>query len=151
MGRTHRGEGVEGGRGEWVTVSSAHHETFHVKFSRALERFTERNPWFLPSQGLRTGREQHVPEFSNHSLYLMKLLSSIFILRDTAEGNCTHNTHMRTNTHSPTHRPFPSPPSRLPHAYAYANAHVHARVFLYVCACVCACMCMFMCMYKCIV
>ena len=64
---------------EWrgVTVSSANHETAHVELSRASERFTERNPWFLPIQGLRTGREQHVPESSNHSLYLTKLLSSI--------------------------------------------------------------------------
>ena len=60
-----------------VTISSADHETAHVELSRALERFTERNPWFLPIQGLRTGREQHVLESSNHSLYLTKLLSSI--------------------------------------------------------------------------
>ena len=49
-------------------------------------KFTERNPWILTIQGLRIDREQHVPESSNHSLYLMKLLSSTFILRDTAEG-----------------------------------------------------------------
>ena len=64
-------------RGGGVTVSSANHETAHVELSRASERFTERNPWFLPIQGLRTGREQHVLESSDHSLYLTKLLSSI--------------------------------------------------------------------------
>ena len=73
---TQRRGGKEG-EGRLVTVSSANHETAHVELSRALERFTERNPWFLPIQGLRTGREQHVPESSNHSLYLTKLLSSI--------------------------------------------------------------------------
>ena len=72
-----RGGGEKEGEGRGVTVSSANHETAHVELSRALERFTERNPWFLPIQGLRTGREQHVPESSNHSLYLTKLLSSI--------------------------------------------------------------------------
>ena len=100
MRRTQRRRG--GGKGgEWrgVTVSSANHETAHVELSRASERFTERNPWFFPIQGLRTGREQHVPESSNHSLYLMKLL------RDTAEGIITHITHIRTNTYSPTHPP----------------------------------------------
>ena len=70
-----RGERRE--RGGGVTVSSANHETAHVESSRASERFTERSPWFLPIQGLRTGREQHVLESSNHSLYLTKLLSSI--------------------------------------------------------------------------
>ena len=129
-----------GGR---VTVSSANHETAHVELSRASERFTERNPWFLPIQGLRTGREQHVPESSNHSLYLMKLL------RDTAEGISTHNTHTHTHQHILTNPPtqtnpptttlLPSLPSPLPHAHAHANAHVHARVyvharvFVYVC------------------
>ena len=53
----HTEERGKRGRGEGVTVSSANHETAHVELSRALERFTERNPWFLPSQGLRTGRE----------------------------------------------------------------------------------------------
>ena len=143
---TRRRWGKEG-EGRCVTVSSANHETAHVELSRALERFTERNSWLLPIQGLRTGREQHVPESSNHSLYLMKLLSSIFILGDTAEGISTHNTHIRTNTHSPTHPPtdpptttplpFPSLSLSLPHAHANAHVHarvyVHARVFVYVC------------------
>ena len=31
-----------------VTVSSANHETAHVELSRASERFTVKNPWFLP-------------------------------------------------------------------------------------------------------
>ena len=152
LGRTHGGEGEKGGRREGgVTVSSANHETAHVELSRALETFTERNPWFLPIQGLRTGREQHVLESSNHSLYLTKPLSSIFILRDTAEGISTHNTHMRTNTHSPTHpTPLPSPPSPPPLplppsrtrkrtctctcmcVYAYVFVYVHVFVFVLV-------------------
>ena len=129
------GEGREGHR-QFCSPKFAH------KLLRVSERFTERNPWFFPIQGLRTGREQHVPESSNHSLYLMELL------RDTAEGISTHNTHIRTNTYSPTHpthrpthhRSPPLPPLPLPHAHAHANAHVHARVYVharvlvYVCA-----------------
>ena len=56
------GRGERGERRGGVTVSSANHETAHVELSRASERFTERNPWFLPIQGLRTGQEQHVPD-----------------------------------------------------------------------------------------
>ena len=53
----HTGErGGKEGEARGVTVSSANHETAHVELSRALERFTERTPWFLPIQGLRTGR-----------------------------------------------------------------------------------------------
>ena len=81
-GHTGRGEGREG-RG--VTVSSAH-RNLHPGLSRASERFTERNPWSLHIFSLRTGREQHVLESSNHSLYLMKLLSSI-----SPEGHCRRN------------------------------------------------------------
>ena len=61
-----RGERRE--RGREVTVSSAYHETAHAELPRASERFTERNCWILPIQGLRIDREQHVPESSNHSL-----------------------------------------------------------------------------------
>ena len=68
----------EEGEGRGVTDNSSYHEKAHVELSRASERFTERNPWILPIQGLRIDREQHVPESSDHSLYLMKLLSSIF-------------------------------------------------------------------------
>ena len=67
FGRT-LGRGDGEGEVKGVTVSSANHETAHVELSRALKRFTERNPWFLPIQGLRKGREQHVPDSSNHSL-----------------------------------------------------------------------------------
>ena len=129
--RGEEGERREGHR-QFCSPKFAH------KFARASERFTERNPWFLPIQGLRTGREQHVPASSNHSLYLMKLL------RDTP-------------THPPTTTPLPSLPFSFPHAHAHANAnvhasvYVHARVFVYVrvyayvdvyvhvCVCVCFC------------
>ena len=127
-----------------VTVSSANHETAHEELSRALERFTERNPWFLPIQGLRKGREQHVPESSNHSLHLMKLLSSIFILTDTAEGISTRNTHTHspTHTHPPTHPPpLPSPPSPPP------PTRTRTRKRTCTCTCICVCVYMCMCMY----
>ena len=40
-----------------------------------LERFTERNHWMLQISSLRIGREQHVPESSDHSLYLISLFN----------------------------------------------------------------------------
>ena len=61
--------------GEGVTVSSAH-RNLPTQGNHVPQRFTERNPWILHIFSLRVGREQHVPESSNHSLYLMKLLSS---------------------------------------------------------------------------
>ena len=69
MGR--RGEEREGHR-QFCSPKYAH------KTSRASERFPERNAWILHIFSLRKGREQRVPESSNHSLYLMKLLSSIY-------------------------------------------------------------------------
>ena len=42
----------------------------HVEFSPSPERFTKSNLWILPIQGLRVGREQHVTDSFNHSLYL---------------------------------------------------------------------------------
>ena len=41
-----------------------------------LQRFTTETLGSFPFSSLRIGREQHVPACSNHSLYLMKLLSS---------------------------------------------------------------------------
>ena len=76
LGRTHGGEGGKEGEGKRVTVSSANHETVHVELSRALERFTERNPWISPIFSGRTSRTRHALVSSNHSLYLTKLLSS---------------------------------------------------------------------------
>ena len=50
-------------------------------------RGSRKNPrWILPISSLRTGREQHVPDSSHHSLYLMKLSNS-----NSPEGNCGGN------------------------------------------------------------
>ena len=43
-----------------------------------LEGFTGSKHRILPISSLRKDREQHVPDSSNHSLYLMKLLSSSY-------------------------------------------------------------------------
>ena len=53
----------------------------HVELSLAPE-VHQSNDWILPIQSLRTGREQHVPNSSNHPLYLLKLFNSIY-----PEGN----------------------------------------------------------------
>ena len=56
-----------------VIVSSAYQEKptygYHV-----LQRFTEETFGSFPFSSFRIDREQHVPDTSNHSLYLMKLL-----------------------------------------------------------------------------
>ena len=116
-GRREEGEGREGHR-QFCPPKFAH------KLSRASESFTERNPWFLPIQSLRTGREQHVSESSNHSLHLMKLV------RDTAKGISTHNTPT-TTTH------LPSLPS-LSHTHTHTRTHMyHAYMYMHVYLCMC--------------
>ena len=52
---------------------------------------------------LRTGREQHVPDSSNHSLHLLKLMNS-----NSPEGNCgeraaRQHTHKYTTQHTTHH------------------------------------------------
>ena len=46
------------------------HMGYHV-----LQRFTKETLDSLPIQGLRIGRTRHVPDSSNHPLYLIKLFS----------------------------------------------------------------------------
>ena len=50
------------------------------------QRFTKSNHWMLPIFSLRIGQEQHVFDSSNHSHYLMQLLSSSY-----PEGKCGGN------------------------------------------------------------
>ena len=47
----------------------------HVEFSLGPTEVHQRNPWILHFFSLRMDREQHVPDSSNHSLYLIKLFS----------------------------------------------------------------------------
>ena len=78
----------------------------HVWLSRDSE-VHQRNQWIFTIFSLRTGREQHVPNSSDHSLYLIKLLYS-----GSPEGNCGGKlrrvcctpTHAHTNTHTHTTR-----------------------------------------------
>ena len=60
-------------------------------------------------QGLRTGREQHVPESSDHSLYLIKLFN-FRNFEETAESVLSADTH--TPTHTNTHN---TPQDTTPH------------------------------------
>ena len=57
---------------KWLTQSS------HV-----FQRLTKSTRWTLPTSSLTMNREQHVPDSSNHSLYLMNLLNS-----SLPERNC---------------------------------------------------------------
>ena len=66
------------------------------------QRFTKSNHWMLHIQSLRTSREQHVPDSSDHSQYLIKLLYS-----SSPEGNCGEcaaRQHTLANTRAPTHK-----------------------------------------------
>ena len=56
-----------------VVASSAYHEKAHVEFSLGPREVHQSNHWIFQISSLRIGREQHVPESSNHSLYLMNL------------------------------------------------------------------------------
>ena len=101
----------------------------HVWSSRASEVHHKKPMDLTHFQFENRSREQHVADSSKHSLCLMKLL------RDTAEGISTHNTHQHTHTHQhilthrPTHHHLPSLPTLpLPHPHAHANAHVHVHV-----------------------
>ena len=62
-----RGEGV--GHRQFCLPKIA-----HVWLSRASE-VHQRNFWIFPISSLKIGREQHVTDSSNHSLYLIKLFS----------------------------------------------------------------------------
>ena len=57
-----------------VTASSAYQEK-PTKSSHLAPQVHQRNPWILQNFSLRIDREQHVPDSSNHSLYLTKLFS----------------------------------------------------------------------------
>ena len=72
--------GSKGGNGQFCSPN------LHTGLSRASERFTERNPCILHIFSLRIDREQHVPDSSNHSLYLIKLIDY-----SSPEGHCGGN------------------------------------------------------------
>ena len=146
-----RGERGEGGHRQFCLPRKAHEE-----FSLGPHKFTERNPWFLPIRSLRAGREQHVPESSNHPLYLIRLFSFRNLEETPTQRHKhqhnrhkhqhnrhkhQHNTHTHTHQHTltnpPTHRPTqhhspPLPPLSLSlslaHAHANANVHVYMHM-----------------------
>ena len=67
-----------------VIASSAYQEkptySSHLLQRGSPKETKESYPFFV---SLREGRQQHVPDSSNHSLYLMKLFNS-----SSPEGNC---------------------------------------------------------------
>ena len=67
-----------------VITSSAYQEKA-TKSSHLTPEVHQRHPWILPFFSLRTDRQQHFLDSSNHSLHLTKLLSSSYP-GETLEG-----------------------------------------------------------------
>ena len=154
---THGGEEGGGGEGEAGVNRNMPTLGYHV-----LQSITGRNPINLHIFSLRKGREQHVPESSNHSLYLIKLLSSSYPeghcgwkqLRDSplspSPTNDKHNTH--PPTHPPTHHHSHLLLLLLPHtqhtqsktqtqSQTHTLRHTRTRTRLCTCKCICICLC----------
>ena len=120
------------------------------------------------------GREQHVPESSNHPLYLIRLFSfrnleetptqrhkhqhkdtntnTTDTNTNTTDTNTnttdttTNTTHTRTNTYSPTHRPTDPPNTTfLPSLPSPSPSHTHTQTQMYMCICICRCVCVSVC------
>ena len=89
--------------GQGVIASSAY-QNLPTYGYHALQKFTKRNPWILPIFSVRTSRKRHVPDSSNHSLYLIKLSSSTY-----PEGDVGPDGSISLSP-SPPHLP-PPPPS----------------------------------------
>ena len=77
----------------------------HVGLSRAPE-VQQRSPCMLPTFSLRIGREEHVRDSSNCSLYLIKLFKLQTHDTTTQTDTHTHNTATHNNTaqNTPQHR-----------------------------------------------
>ena len=82
--RTHgkRFESTHGSHRQFCLPRKAH-VRYHV-----LQRLTENNHWTgcCPCSSLRKDREQHVPDSSNHSLYLTKIVKQQSLWRNVG-GN----------------------------------------------------------------
>ena len=140
LGPTHgreQREGREGSHRQFCLPRKA-----HEKVLTWPHKFTERNPWILPIRSLRIDREQLVPEFSNHSLYLMNL----FIFNNLEESTDTTN---NTNTETPTHpTQLPSPPP-LPRTRTRKRTCTCTCICVCVCQCTCVCVCVSVCNCEC--
>ena len=98
---------------ERVIVSSAY-QNLPTQGYHVTQRFTKSNHWILQVSCLRIGREHHVPDSSNHTLYLMKL----FVLAVCPEGNKLLDCSIRFSLLSPSipndlHVSSASPPGFL--------------------------------------
>ena len=98
----HTGE-ERGEEGAGVVIVSSAYQKLPSEVYQVLQRFTKKKPLDLTLQGLRTGREQHVPDSSNHSQNQIKLFNSSF--PEGKFGECATSTHTTTNTqHTHTRR-----------------------------------------------
>ena len=75
---------THGGQGGAIVTSA--YQNFALVRSSLGPRGPPRNQWILPIFSMRTGREQHVADFSNSSLCLIKLFSF-----SNPEGHCGGN------------------------------------------------------------
>ena len=72
------GDVLDGGEGRGGHRQFRSPKFAHVGLSRAPE-IQQRNPWILRIFSLRTSRKRHIPDSSNHTLYLMRLLGSNYL------------------------------------------------------------------------
>ena len=115
----------------------------HVEFSLGPREVHQSNHWIFQFSSLRTDREQHVPDSSNHSLYLMKLFvfreTSCYIVRFVFASISRHNERCeRQYRHEPPPafallKPrSPSFKSLLKPLSRSRNVDIHINMYIYI-------------------
>ena len=128
-GHTGRGEGRKRRRvSPPVLLTMNGPRSYHL-----LERFTERNPCVLQISSLRTGREQHVSDSSNHSLSLLQLFS-FSCPEEYCEGTTNtppthHHHHHSLSPLSPT--PHNTPTRSQKQTQTPTQRHTRTHMYLY--------------------
>ena len=98
----------------------------------------QRNPWILSIFSLRIDREQHVPDSSNHSIYLMKPAVRWFCLSFAAKPEynerfarqyCYSTRFLLTLRFSSFVHHLSDPKTRI-HTYKDTHAHTYSHIYI---------------------
>ena len=112
--RTHVVQGV---------LASSAYQNLPTYGSHVLQRFTKETYGSFTFSSLRIDREQHVPDSSKHSLYLIKLFNF-----SDLEGHCGRNQQPDGSiSRSPLSSPPPSTPPPPPRAPQQHTTHRHTQ------------------------